>query len=128
MWSKKSCCDGSTPRSWYDYAHNGRLFIRFLAMGYYDSLYELLRNMRAKINSTIEHFDKAEVPSAERKLWRNLTSRMHNNSLNDNLHYIDVYETSRVSTEIRRKIWTTGYTERDKLFLKLLKEYTAPAD
>ena len=87
-----------------------------------------LGKMRGKINSTIADFDKAEVPSAERKLWRNLKSWMHNNSLNDILQYFDVYETSRVSTEIRRKIWTTGYTERDKLFLKLLKEYTAPAD
>ena len=128
MWIKKSCCDGSTPRSWYDYAHNGRLFIQFLAMGYYDCLYEILGKMRGKINSTIADFDKAEVPSDEKKLWRSLKSWMHNNSLNDILQYFDVYETSRVSTEIRRKIWTTGYTERDKLFLKLLKEYTAPAD
>ena len=112
------------------YAHNGRLFIQFhLAMGYYDCLYEYgSGKMRGKINSTIADFDKAGVPSAEKKLWRNLKSWMHNNSLNDILQYFDVYETSRVSTEIRRKIWTTGYTERDKLFLKLLKEYTAPAD
>ena len=68
MWIKKSCCDGSTPRSWYDYAHNGRLFIQFPAMGYYDCLYEILGKMRGKINSTIADFDKAEVPSAEKKL------------------------------------------------------------
>ena len=79
MWIKKSCCDGSAPRSWYDYAHNGRLFIQVLAIGYYDGLYERLGKMRGKTNSTIADWDRAEEAPAERTLWRLLDSWMHNN-------------------------------------------------
>ena len=78
-------------------------------MGYYDCLYEILGKMRGKINSTIAGIsDKAEqFLQLRENPYENLKSWMHNNSLNDILQHFDVYETSRVSTEIRRKIWTT---------------------
>lgn len=115
---KKEKCDGDKPRNWYDNTHNGKLFVQFVAMGYYDYLYGGIKRVRDEVCCRLQNPEG--INSKEISIWRRLKTWLHDMSLERILAWFDVYETSVVSSKMARKVWTTENTHRDRLFLKLL--------
>jgi len=111
-------CDGKVTRTGDPENPGGRLFVQFVAMCYLEELHNMVRDMKARLgeeNGDPKH-DTKEVLDAE----RGLRSWLGKRSLHNTLRWFDAHETFEVSSDIRRKKWSTETTKRDRLFLREL--------
>ena len=114
----KQDAGGHTARTGSPECLNGRLFTQFLAMCYIEDLHERVREMKSTLgrpNGDAAH-DLKESLEAERGLRRWLEKR----SLWRTLVWFDAHDTVEVSTDIRRRRWSTETVRRDRLFLERL--------
>ena len=113
----KDDCDGNRVRVWSDIKYQGRIFVQFVALGYYDCFYSEIKRIKKEIDETIsnEEFSKQEL-----KVYRSLKTWLHDMSLERILMWFDTIEETVVSSKLSSKYWTTETTKRDELFLKLL--------
>lgn len=114
----KQDCDGKATRTGDPENLSGRLFVQFVAMCYLEELHNMVRDMKGTLgreNGDPKH-DTKEVLDAEKGLRTWLNKR----SLHNVLRWFDAYETFEVSSDIRKKKWSTETTKRDRLFLRKL--------
>ena len=117
---KKDDCDGNRPRCQSDAVYNGRLFVQFVAMGYYDYLYGEINRIKREIDDVLTERSEEKVSADDLRTYRQLKTWLHDLSLERILAWFDVYETSCVSYKLKMRTWTSSTTKRDQLFLKLL--------
>ena len=116
--SMKQHADGTRSRVWDADALRGRMFVQFVALGYYEYLSNEIRNMKevlGKKNGDPEH-DLEKNLVLERKLKRWL----ENSSIYLVLQWFDTVEGVKVSSKLLSKRWTTEITKRDQIFLDKL--------
>ena len=117
---KKDDCDGNRPRCQSDAAYNGRLFVQFVAMGYYDYLYGEINRIKREVDDVLAKRSAEKVSADDLRTYRQLKTWLHDLSLERILAWFDVYETSCVSYKLKKRTWTSSTTKRDQLFLRLL--------
>lgn len=117
---KKDDCDGNRPRCQSDAVYNGRLFVQFVAMGYYDYLYGEINRIKREIDDVLTKRSGEIVSADDLRTYRQLKTWLHDLSLERILAWFDVYETSCVSYKLKKRMWNSSTTKRDQLFLKLL--------
>lgn len=117
---KKDDCDGNRPRCQSDAVYNGRLFVQFVAMGYYDYLYGEINRIKREVDDVLAKRSAEKVSADDLRTYRQLKTWLHDLSLERILAWFDVYETSCVSYKLKKRTWTSSTTKRDQLFLRLL--------
>ena len=117
---KKDDCDGNRPRCQSDAVYNGRLFVQFVAMGYYDYLYGEINRIKREVDDVLAKRSAEKVSADDLRTYRQLKTWLHDLSLERILAWFDVYETSFVSYKLKKRTWTSSTTKRDQLFLRLL--------
>lgn len=117
---KKDDCDGNRPRCQSDAAYNGRLFVQFVAMGYYDYLYGEINRIKREVDDVLTKRSEEKVSADDLRTYRQLKTWLHDLSLERILAWFDVYETSCVSYKLKKRTWSSSTTKRDQLFLRLL--------
>ena len=113
----KDDCDGNRVRVWSDIKFQGRIFVQFVALGYYDCFYSELKRIKKEIDDVISN---EKVSKQELSVYRSLKTWLHDMSLERILMWFDTIEETVVSSKLSRKYWTTETTKRDELFLNLL--------
>ena len=111
---QKDQLDGTRARVWYSDNLRGRLFVQFIALGYYCYLHYQLKVLKQALG-TDKQLSKTELDQ-ELGLKRWLEQR----SLGQILDWFDCVEESTVRTAAARSRWTTESTERDRLLLSKL--------
>ena len=114
----QQCADGNTSRTGDPENLSGRLFVQFIAMCYIEDIHERIREMKktlGKKNGVPEH-DTKENLDKEIALKRWLQKR----SMFRTLAWFDAHDTVEVSSDIRKRRWSTEIIERDRLFLEKL--------
>jgi len=112
----KQNTDGSNLRVWKSDALRGRAFVQFVALCYYEYLYEKIR----KIKEALERSDTGDKTKEEINLEKALRSWLDNTPLHIQLQWFDTIENVKVSDEYKKKRWTTEITARDGLYLSKL--------
>ena len=113
----KDDCDGKKVRCWSDTKYQGRLFVQFVALGYYDFMYSEINRIKKEVDNYIS-INKTN--SEDLKIYRSLKMWLHDMSLERILMWFDTVEKHEVTSRFAKKYWTTETTKRDKLFFKLL--------
>ncbi|MCF0253633.1 MAG: transposase [Duodenibacillus sp.] len=115
---QKERLDGSRPRVWHSRSLMARMFVQFIALGYYSFFQEKLKELKAGLgepNGDPEHDLKTNL-DAETKLKKWMEQR----SLTQILDWFDCKKETVIMTPTARHRWTTESTERDRLFLRRL--------
>ncbi len=116
--AEKQLVDGTRTRVWNGDALRGRMFVQFVALCYYEYFSEQIRLMKEKLESQIisDH-----LPLETKVASRKLKSWLDNTPLYLQLQWFDTVEEVSVSSPIQKKRWTTEMTQRDLLYLNMLK-------
>ena len=110
--------DGLRARVWESGTLRGRMFVQFVALCYYECLYNKIRNMKQVLG--VKNGDPIHDTAENIKLEKKLKSWLENTPLYVILQWFDAIESTVVSSKLRTKRWNTEITKRDSLFLHYL--------
>ena len=111
----KSGLDARRPRTWFPDNLRGRMFVQFVALGYYCAL-------QKRIDNVLEELGKP-APSKAKKdidLEESLKRWLEKKSIVQILDWFDCVEQITVDTLRGKKRWSTETTNCDRLFLEKL--------
>lgn len=115
---QKDRLDGTRVRVWDPDRLRGRMFVQFIALGYYCYFLNRLKELEITLgvaNGDLEH-DKKSNLDKELGLKRWLEQR----SVGQILDWFDSIKETSISTPMASIRWSTESTERDRLLLKKL--------
>ena len=110
--------DGNTSRTGNPENLAGRLFVQFIAMCYIEDLHERIRTLKTELAKKTGDSTHDTKDNMDRE--KDLKNWLKKRSMFRILKWFDADETVEVSSEIRKRRWSTEMVERDRLFLKLL--------
>lgn len=113
----KELLDGSTPRVWYDVNFTGRTFCQFVALGYWCYFRNAVSDMKELLRK-----EEPTLGVKEKQLRKNLLNWLEKNSLSEILDWFDCIELTHLKTDGKSTYIRSDTTERDRLFILLLKQ------
>lgn len=114
----KQRADGERTRVWSSESLMGRMFVQFVALCYYESLSERVRQLKLSLggeNGDPDHDNKVTLDRENK-----LKSWLKNTPIYLILQWFDAVEEVKVSSKLLSKRWSTEITGRDHLFLDKL--------
>jgi hypothetical protein len=116
---KKDDCDGKRPRVWSEKTYDGKLFVQFVAMGYYHVFYRELNRIKKEIEEILLDPKGHKIISDELTIYRKLKTWLHDKSLKQILNWFDNKEMTTIHTSYAKRVITSETTKRDDLFVDL---------
>lgn len=116
--TEKQHADGARIRVWDTDTLRGRMFVRFVALCYYEYYSNEIRKLKQLLgepNGDASHDTKENLDDEKA-----LKSWLQNTPIYLQLQWFDTVETTTVSSELRSKRWSTEVTARDNMFLDKL--------
>ena len=116
--AEKQHADGTRPRVWNTDTLRGRMFVQFVALCYYEYYSNEIRKLRqllGKPNGEPSHDTKGNLNDEKA-----LGTWLANTPIYLQLQWFDTVESTKVSSELRNKRWSTEIIARDKMFLDKL--------
>lgn len=116
--AEKQHADGTRPRVWNTDTLRGRMFVQFVALCYYEYYSNEIRKLRqllGKPNGEPPHDTKGNLDDEKA-----LGTWLANTPIYLQLQWFDTVESTKVSSELRNKRWSTEIIARDKMFLDKL--------
>ncbi len=116
--AEKQHVDGTRLRVWDTDTLRGRMFVQFVALCYYEYYSNEIRKLRqllGKPNGEPSHDTKGNLDDEKA-----LGTWLANTPIYLQLQWFDTVESTKVSSELRNKRWSTEITARDKMFLDKL--------
>lgn len=113
----KEDTEGNRPRVWDADTLQGRMFVEFVALCYYEFLYQKLREIKAGLGVPPK---EGKVNKEQLTREKKLRSWLENTSLTKILQWFDAIMTTAVSAPVRARRWSTEKIARDQLFLEKL--------
>lgn len=112
---QKSGLDARRPRTWYPDNLRGRLFVQFVALGYYCALQKRIKSIQETLAKPTPGKTKKEL-----ELESDLRKWLEKKSLVQILDWFDCIEQTTVETPRGKRRWSTETIARDRLFLEKL--------
>ena len=112
----KQHTDLNHTRAWSDTSVMGRLFVHFVSLCYYEYLYQKIATMRKTLGK--ENGDPKHDLKGNLDLEEKLKSRLCNEPLYILLQWFDAIEEVKVSSNIKKRRWSTEMTKLDNMFLE----------
>lgn len=119
--AQKRNTDGDTLRVWTDDSLKGRIFAQFISLGYWCYYNNAVKKVVARLKDEIE-CHKGPNCTLKKKLLSWLTQQ----SLVTILDWFDCIEVFKLRTQQCDITIRTESTQRDRLFIKMLKETAMP--
>lgn len=110
----KDRLDGSRTRVWFSESLRGRMFVQFVALGYYCFLMSKIKELKETLGTDPQLTQTQRDDELGLKRW------LEQRSLGQILDWFDCQEETCIQTETGRKRWTSENTQRDRLLLSKL--------